>query len=134
MFLLIKECRGFELEKSLSNSPEHYFNRSEVTYIEHGEEKTLHVLYLRYFDESLETYTPFSKNPLFQINGKDICLHDIAAVVCLLKNSQFHNRKRVYINNKKEFASLFEGVNFEKLIEMFTEINRHQAYEISPIV
>lgn len=44
-------CRlhGEELQKSQSNTFEDYFNRSEVTYRDGGEERTLSVLYLRHF-------------------------------------------------------------------------------------
>ncbi len=49
--MLLKKCEGYELEKEKSNTSEDFFNRSEVVYVENGKEKTLHVLYVRYFDE-----------------------------------------------------------------------------------
>ncbi|CAH0345599.1 hypothetical protein [Bacillus sp. CECT 9360] len=129
--MIIKDCRGYELEKAQSNTPEDFFNQSEVTYIEDGEEKTLHVLYVRYFDEFAKEFTPYSANPLFAAGGKEIYLYDIAAIVCLLKNPDFRTRKRVYINTIKEFASYFEGVNFEKLPEVFETLGQKKEYKFT---
>ncbi|RFU69045.1 hypothetical protein [Bacillus sp. V59.32b] len=129
--MIIKDCRGYELEKAQSNTPEDFFNQSEVTYIENGEEKTLHVLYVRYFDEFAKEFTPYSANPLFTAGGKEIYLYDIAAIVCLLKNPDFRTRKRVYINTKKEFASYFERVNFDKLPEVFEALEQKKEYKFT---
>ena len=63
--MLIKECIGYELEKEKSNTSEDFFNRSEVTFIEDAEEKTLHVLYVRYFDEIFHEFTPYQQDPIF---------------------------------------------------------------------
>lgn len=129
--MIIKECRGYELEKAQSNTSEDFFNRSEVTYIEDGEEKTFHVLYVRYFDEFVNEFTPYSENPLFSAGGREIYLYDIAALVCLLKNPGFHSRKRVFINSKQEFVSYFRGVNFEKLPEIFEALQKQKEYKLN---
>ena len=63
--MLIKECMGYELEKEKSNTSEDFFNRSEVTFVEDGEVRTLHVLYLRYFDEFLHEFTPYQQDPVW---------------------------------------------------------------------
>jgi hypothetical protein len=128
--IIIKECRGYMLAKTQSNTPEDFFNQSEVTYIEDGEEKTLHVLYVRYFDEFVAEFTPFSESPLFSAGGRDIHLYDIAAIVCLMKDPGFRKRKRVYIHTKKEFVSYFQGVNFKKLPEVFQALEQNKAYEL----
>ncbi|RUQ26533.1 hypothetical protein ELQ35_18550 [Peribacillus cavernae] len=127
----MKECRGYELEKGQSNTFEDFFNQSEVTYIEDGEVKSFYVLYVRYFDESVHEFTPYSENPLFSAGERDIYLYDITALVCLLKNPDFRARKRVYINSIKEFASYFNGFNLEKLPEVFQALQQEKEYKLS---
>lgn len=132
--MLIKECIGFELEKEQSNTSEDFFNRSEVTFSENGEERTLHVLYVRYFDELLKEFTPFEQDPIFVQEEKETTFKDIVALVCLLKNPGLRERKRLYINSKHEFASYFNDINFQKLPEIFTSLNKNQSYELhSPL-
>src|SRR5581483_427101 len=97
--LLIKECKGYELEKEKSNTSEDFFNRSEITFMENGTEKTLHVLYVRYFDEIFHEFTPYSSDPIFAEEGQEITFKDIVALVCLLKNPGLRERKRLYINS-----------------------------------
>ncbi|WP_409301467.1 hypothetical protein [Peribacillus sp. SCS-155] len=128
--MLITLCRGILLEKSASNSPEDYFNRSEVTYVDDGQERTLSVLYLRFFDEQLRNFTPYSSNPLFIAEGRNVFLHDIAAIVWMVKNPGFRNRKRVYISNGKEFASLFKGIDFKKLEVLFERLEKHNSFDL----
>ncbi len=92
-------CRlyGEELQKSQSNTFEDYFNRSEVTYRDGGEERTLSVLYLRHFEAALLDWLPYESDPLFTVNGRDIHLRDIIALVCLWKNSGVSEAKaRLY--------------------------------------
>lgn len=69
-------CRlhGEELQKSQSNTFEDYFNRSEVTYRDGGEERTLSVLYLRHFETALLELLPYEGDPPFAVNGRDIYL------------------------------------------------------------
>ena len=128
--MFIKHCSGYELEKEKSNTSEDFFNRSEVTYLIEGEEKTLHVLYLRYFDEKVNIFTPFQQDPLFKAGTRDIYFKDIIAIVCLLKNPELRNRKRVYINSEKEFASILQGLDFNKIEEVFNHIELQNGYEI----
>ncbi|RFU65587.1 hypothetical protein [Peribacillus glennii] len=130
--MIIKECKGYELEKAQSNSPEDFFNRSLVTYIEDGEEKTFHVLYVRYFDEFINEFTSYSGNPLFSAAGREIFLYDIAALVCLLKNPGFRSRKRVFINTKEEFTSYFSGLDLRKLPEVFESLGQLKEYRLDP--
>ncbi len=128
--MFIKHCSGYELEKEKSNTSEDFFNRSEVTYLIEGEEKTLHVLYLRYFDEKVNIFTPFQQDPLFKAGTRDIYFKDIIAIACLLKNPELRNRKRVYINSEKEFASILQGLDFNKIEEVFNHIELQNGYEI----
>ncbi len=128
--LLVKQCKGYELEKEKSNTSEDFFNRSEVVYVENGKEKTLHVLYVRYFDEQISEFTPYNNNPIFSTGSRDISFKDIVALACLLRNPDLHQRKRIYINTLREFASYFEGIDFEKLPEIFQALEVKQGYEI----
>jgi hypothetical protein len=132
--LLIKECKGFELEKEKSNTSEDFFNRSIVTFSEEGKEKTLHVLYVRYFDEFIHEFTPYKQDPIMVQDNKEVSFKDIVALVCLLKNPGLRSRKRLYINSKQEFASYFQDINYNKLPEIFLSLNQKKEYELrSPL-
>lgn len=132
--MLIKECKGYELEKEQSNTSEDFFNRSEITFMEDGTEKTLHVLYVRYFDSIFQEFTPFKQDPIFAQDGLEVSFKDIVALVCLLKNPGLRGRKRLYINSKQEFASYFQGINFEKLPEIFSSLKQKNGYQLrSPL-
>jgi hypothetical protein len=132
--LLIKECNGYELEKEKSNTSEDFFNRSEVTFNEDGQEKTLHVLYVRYFDELYQEFTPFQQNPVFVSEGREVYLKDIVALVCLLKNPGLRHRKRLYISEKREFTSFFEDIDFGKLPEIFDSLEQKNEFDLrSPL-
>ncbi|WP_042458018.1 hypothetical protein [Neobacillus dielmonensis] len=128
--MLIIQSKGYELEKEKSNTSEDFFNRSEVTYMENGEERTLHVLYIRYFDQLISEFTPYQQDPVFSMQEENIYFKDIVALVCLLKNSGLRGRKRLYINSKHEFSSYFQGINFEKLPEIFLALKQNKGYEL----
>jgi len=131
----IRRCHGYELEKAQPNTSEDFFNRSEVTFVEDGEEKTLHVLYVRYFDELFPSFTPYEQDPLFTANGRDVYFKDIVALVCLLKNPSYRHRKRVYINEEQEFRRYFEHIDFAKLPEVFATLETKGEYEFtSPLL
>jgi hypothetical protein len=132
--MIITECKGYELEKEKPNTSEDYFNRSEITYIEDGIEKNLHVLYVRYYEEQLNKYTPFEVNPVFQFDNNEIYLRDFVALVCLMKNPGLRHRKRLYINTDKEFQYYFQDINFEEIKELLSKITNKQRVEIkSPL-
>jgi hypothetical protein len=132
--LLIKECKGYELEKEKSNTSEDFFNRSEVTFVEDGQEKTLHVLYVRYFDEFFQEFTPYKQNPIINHGTTEVYFKDIVALICLLKDQGLRSRKRLYINSKHEFASYFQDINYNKLPEVFLGIQQNKEYELdSPL-
>ncbi|WP_066372570.1 hypothetical protein [Neobacillus fumarioli] len=132
--MLIKECKGYELEKAQPNTSEDFFNRSEVTFSDDGIEKTLHVLYVRYFDEIYQEFTPYKQDPIFVQNGREVEFKDIVALVCLLKNPGLRSRKRLYINSKEEFASYFRNINFDKLPEIFLALKQTNGYNLrSPL-
>lgn len=132
--MLIKHCKGYELEKEKSNTSEDFFNRSEITFEEDGREKTLHVLYVRYFEDVLNEFTPFDSNPIFTAGSRNIDLKDIVGLVCLIKNPGFRHRKRVYINSQAEFASYFQGVDFSKFPDIFEALEGSKSYQLrSPL-
>lgn len=132
--MLIKDCIGYELEKEKSNTSEDFFNRSEVTFIEDSEEKTLHVLYVRYFEEFFQEFTPYQQNPIITKDNIQVTFKDIVALVCLIKNPGLRNRKRLYINSKQEFASYFQDIDFEKLPEMVLAVKQTNKFDLrSPL-
>ncbi len=134
IYLLIKECIGYELEKEKSNTSEDFFNRSEVTFFEDAVEKTLHVLYVRYFDECIHEFTLYQQNPIVTKDDVEVTFKDIVALVCLLKNPGLRNRKRLYINSKHEFASYFQDINFDKLPEIVLTVKQNKHFELrSPL-
>ncbi|MBM6619929.1 hypothetical protein [Bacillus suaedaesalsae] len=131
----ILECKGYELEKAQPNTSEDFFNRSEVRFVEDGEEKTFHLLYIRYFDEVFSQFTPFQEDPIFNIAGKEVFFKDIVAIVCLIKNPSFRHRKRVYINTQKEFEQYFSEINVDKLKELVEGVLQHGKYNLdSPLL
>ena len=93
--------------------------------------KTLHILYLRYFDELVGSITPFTTDPVFRATTRDVYLRDVVALACLLKNPGYRHRKRVYINVQKEFADIFKGLEFSKIPGIFEGIEQDGSFEIS---
>jgi hypothetical protein len=128
--LQIIECIGFELEKEKPNTPEDFFNRSEITFLDEGKEKTLHILYVRYFDQILQEFTPYHQDPIFGVGESSVYFKDIVALVCLLKDPKLRSQKRLYINSKDEFASYFEGINFNKIQEIFQTLKQKKRVEL----
>lgn len=132
--MIIKQCKGYELEKEQSNTSEDFFNRSEVTFIDNGSEKTVHVLYVRYFDELIDQFTPYNQDPIFRFGIHEASFKDIVAISCLLKNPGYRHRKRVYINSERDFADLFKSLDFNKLSEFFKQIVENGSCEVrSPL-
>ncbi|MFS0822896.1 hypothetical protein [Bacillus sp. 1P02SD] len=129
--MLIKQCSGFELEKTLKNTFEDFFNQSEVTYVVDGEERTLQILYLRYFEEQFTSFTPFTEDPVYKIDTNEIYFKDLVALVCLLKNPEYRHRKRVYLNEQNQFEEHFEGIQFDRLKEIFTHLHHKDGYELN---
>ena len=111
--MIVKECRGYELQKSKPNSPEDFFNRSEVEYVSGGKQKALQVTYLRYFEDGLQELTDYPADPIFSAGGREFFFRDIVALVCLFKNKDNEERKRIYISNREEFSGYFN--DFEKV-------------------
>lgn len=132
--MLIKKCSGYELEKEKRNTSEDSFNRSKVTFMIQNEERTLHVLYLRYFDEIFAEISPFKEDPLISIGEKSYEFKDVVALVCLLNNDAFRTRKRVYINDVDEFKSYFENLNIEQLFNILRKIVEDGSFKVDSVV
>ena len=132
--MLIKHCRGYELEKEKPNTSEDFFNRSEIVFEEDGQEKTFHVLYVRFFDESMNEFTPYDKDPVFKAGSREVQFKDIVALSCLLKNPGFRHRKRIYLNSKADFASYFQDLDFSRLPSIFEALESKKSYDLrSPL-
>lgn len=128
--MLIKEIKGYELEKAQPNTSEDFFNRSEVTFNENGTEKTFYLLYLRYFDEIFNEFVPFENDPLFSIGEKPIYFKEVIGLICMLKNPELKNRKRVYINDKNELIEFCKEIDYQKLPEIVEQITKG-GYELT---
>ncbi|MDQ0157219.1 hypothetical protein [Robertmurraya andreesenii] len=128
--MILKACKGYELEKALPNTSEDFFNRSEVTFTEGGSEKTLHVLYVRYFEQLKGNFSPFHEDPVFQFGSKEVFFRDIVALAALVKNPELRNRKRIYVSTEKEFASIFQDLDYEKLKSIAESLENNKGYEL----
>lgn len=126
----IKECKGYELEKALPNTSEDYFSRSEVTFVDGGKEKTLHVLYVRYYEQLKGNFTPYEEDPIFKIGEREVNFRDVVALAYLLKYPESRERKRVYINTEKEFASIFQNCDFDQLKDIFQSLEGNKSYDL----
>ncbi|MFS0781149.1 hypothetical protein [Bacillus sp. 1P06AnD] len=126
----IKQCRGYELVKAKQTSPEEFFNASEVVFQTGSKERTLHVTYLRYFEENFGQFVPYSSNPLFRIGKRDIFFRDIVALLCLLKNSERQTRKRMYIFSEAELMEYCAKVDYEEIEHMMRCIETERTYQL----
>lgn len=114
----IHEFSGIEMEKESKASFQDYFNESYVTFFEQGSAKQFSVVYLRYFEEQLQTYTPFPNNPLLTLNDNEYYLRDCLALIYFLNFPNERHRKRIFISDENEFKRIFEGMDEGKLAEM----------------
>ncbi|MGM9985990.1 MAG: hypothetical protein ACI35O_02060 [Bacillaceae bacterium] len=118
----VQACKGYELQKTLSNTSEDYFNRSEVTYEVDGVTKTLSVLYLRYFEEKLDELTPFKEGIVCTCNGKDVHFKDVFALICLLKNKKLINQRKLYLGSMEEIKEYIEDMNQAELVAKIKDV------------
>ncbi|QFK71859.1 hypothetical protein F7984_11770 [Pradoshia sp. D12] len=120
----ILSCIGYELEKEKPNSPEDFFNRSTVTYKQNGKIKEFQVIYLRYFEEVLlEQEGEWVSEVQELLTG--YTLKDIIALLCLLQNSHFHARKRVYINSEAIFLTIFKDLPYAQIKEILNKMQKN---------
>lgn len=129
--LVIKECKGYQLEKAKPNTSEDFFNKSEILFEEDGKEKKLEILYVRYLDEIMNQFTPFAEEPIFQVGSREVNFRDTVALACLLKHPEYRDRKRVYINSAEEFAAVYQNLDFEKLKTTFQSLGNGNSAQIS---
>lgn len=126
--MIIKNGRGYELEKEMPNTSEDFFNRSEVTFVSSKTEKTFHVLYVRYFEQV------FTEQNAELFAGQDLRLKDILALICIIQNESLLMRKRLYINTEEEFRSYLKGIDIRAALMAADEINRHQNVPYNKVV
>jgi len=115
--LIIYESKGYELEKAQPNTSEDFFNRSEVEYEVNGVKYKTAVLYLRYFEEKLSTFSDLKDVTLYENGEESIYFCDTVALAIVLKNPNYIGRKRIYINEITQFSKELEGVNYEQLVQ-----------------
>ncbi|HET7521823.1 MAG TPA: hypothetical protein VFJ73_00725 [Bacillales bacterium] len=127
--MVIKKCEGTELEKSSPTSPEDAFARSIVTFEVDGRERTFHLTYLRFFEDSMNEFTPFAEDPIFTAGSREVRLRDTAALAAMIQNPGYRDRKRVYLNEKARFSALFKDLDFDRLKAVFETIESDGGYE-----
>ncbi|MBD3109727.1 hypothetical protein IEO70_15415 [Bacillus sp. AGMB 02131] len=120
---LIK-CRGYELIKAQPNTPEDFFTRSEVIFNLEGEERTLHVLYVAFFENEAKTVIPYSEDLLFKAGNQEYFLRDIVALIYLLHHPQGTNRKRIYVNEQSDFLEYLKNTNFKEIESMIQQLDQ----------
>lgn len=127
--ILITKCEGAQLEKSSPASPEDSFVRSMVRFEADGREKTFHLVYLRFFEDDMAAYTPFSGDPLYTVGRREVMFKDIAAFAAFIQHPEFQNRKRVYVTDREKFTPLFQNLDYAKVKSLFETIESKGAYE-----
>ncbi len=120
----ILSCIGYELEKEKPNSPEDFFNRSIVTYRQNGKTKEFQVIYLRYFEEILLEQEDEMVSMVRELLD-DYTVKDIVALLCIMQNSSFQERKRVYINSETLFLSIFKNIPFIQIKEILNKLAKN---------
>lgn len=126
--MIIKNGRGYELEKEMPNTSEDFFNRSEVTFVSSKTEKTFHVLYVRYFEQV------FTEKNAALFEGQELRLKDIMALICIIQNESLLMRKRLYINTEEEFQSYLNGVDIRAALMAADKMNRYQNVPYNTVV
>ena len=129
--MFIKRIRGYELEKEKSNTSEDFFNRSEVEFVEDGKVRTIHLLYVRYFDEKIAEHAPFGQESNSAGDGSKTAYKDMAALAWLLQHPEARHRKRIYINSEREYAELFNHLDASKFLDLVRRIEVDGGCEIS---
>lgn len=126
----ILHCTSTELEKALPNTSEDYFNRSSVTFVtDNGEEKTLHVLYVRFYDEQFSEFVPYEANPLAVQGERAVYFRDIVALVALIRQPALQARKRLYLSEKYELQQLFANIDKAQLDQCLQYVLQQQSFK-----
>ncbi|MGM9925959.1 MAG: hypothetical protein ACI35R_17070 [Bacillus sp. (in: firmicutes)] len=129
--LIIKEYAGYEIIKEKPASPQDSFHYSQVVYIHNGEERTLHVLYLKYFEELLaDLGSPFIEGPLLKLENRNVCIKDAMALIYLLLHPEAKERKRIYISSREHFLDILEKCNYNEVILILEALEKQQTYTV----
>lgn len=121
MPMVIVECSGKQLEKEKPNSPEDFFNRSEVVYLDGGEEKKFSVVYLREFEQTAGKL-PGLLSLLEGEQQKNRTFTDLAALIFLISEPGLKGRTRLYINSETEFEKYLKQADMNKLSALLEAI------------
>lgn len=122
--LKLIQCKGYELTKAQPNTSEDFFTRSEATFYLDGEERTLHVLYVKFFEEQAKDILPYSAEPLFQTGEREIYLRDIVALIYLMQHPQGKIRKRIFVNDQLEFLEYLKNANYKEIESMVRQLEQ----------
>ena len=126
----ILKLNGYELEKTFPTTSEDFFNRSEVHLLVDGHETVFSVLYVRTFLEQLWEVVPYDGNPIFTFEEHEFHLQDIIALIILIKNPDYANHKRLYINDFDKLVEYLKGFNYDKLNDVFIGLIGRGKYYI----
>ncbi len=117
---------GFEMEKEMKTSFQDYFNESYLEIMDQGRKRRFTIVYLRYFEEKMEDYTPFTGNPICTLNGRGYNLRDVFALIFFWKHPEKRKRKRIYISNGDEFSDSLKDVRKEWVEELIVHALKGQ--------
>jgi hypothetical protein len=109
----ITKLVGYQLEKSVPTSPEDGFVRSEVGYMDGGEEKVFSIVYLEFFEHHLQQFSPFQEDPIYTVGDKQYVFKEIAAFTVLISNPSLIKTKRLYVHDLEQFIKLFKKTDWE---------------------
>ncbi|MEQ6389020.1 hypothetical protein RZN22_06795 [Bacillaceae bacterium S4-13-58] len=124
----IKQIHGYELDKEKSNSPEDFFNRSEVLLDIDGEDHVFSLLYVRYFDELRSEFTPFESDPIMIFGEKTVDLKDVVALIALIRNPEWKSRKKVYISELEDYKKIFKDIKWDSMQQLCMKIADGKSY------
>ncbi|MEQ6376240.1 hypothetical protein RZN25_05305 [Bacillaceae bacterium S4-13-56] len=124
----IKQIHGYELDKEKSNSPEDFFNRSEVLLDIDGEDHVFSLLYVRYFDELRSEFTPFESDPIMIFGEKTVDLKDVVALIALIRNPEWKSRKKVYISELEDYKKIFKDIKWDSMQQLCMKIADGESY------
>jgi len=114
----ILEFGGIEMQKESKTSFQDYFNESFLWIEDQGKKRRFSIVYLRYFEEKMDLFTPFKENPILSYGDKEYHLRDVLALIYFLRFPKNRGRKRLYIPNGEDFANIFIGATKKEVEEM----------------
>ncbi|WP_181349987.1 hypothetical protein [Thalassobacillus sp. CUG 92003] len=126
----IVAIHGEQLEKSQKNSPEDFFNRSEVRYVDKGKEHKLNVVYVAYFDSKMSECTPFNEDVVYESDGVTFAMKDVFALIALIKKPEYKHRQRVYVSEWEEYKDYLDHMNWTEIEHVCSVLAAKETYVI----